>query len=64
MQGRINEHWTLTSGTQRGTSSFPTSLAGYLVPTTSGLGTGVGLGGDAGYLAIALELQPDRVDVQ
>lgn len=34
----------LTSGTQCGTSSFPTSLAGYLEPTTSGFGTEVNLG--------------------
>ena len=61
---RISEHRMLTSGAQRATSSFPTSLAWYLVPTTSGLRIEVGFGGDADYLAITLELQPNRVDVQ
>jgi len=49
----------LTGGTQCGTSSFPTSLAGYLEPTTSGIGIESGSReGDADYLAIAPELQP------
>lgn len=63
--GRIRDRWVLTSGTQPGTSSFPTSLARYLEPTTSGIGSEVGgSGGDADYLAIAPELQPDMTNVE
>ena len=51
----------LTSGAHGGASSFPTSLARYLVPTTSGMEIEGGVGtGCADYLAIAPELQPGR----